>query len=381
MENTTMKKKRMANMELLRILSMMMVVMLHYLDKGGVLPELTGMLSVNGYAAWILETLSIAAVNVYMLISGFFLVESSFKCGRLLQILVQVLFYSLLLPILLLWFGILDFGDITLFRILHYVLPTQMKHYWFVTAYVTMYLFSPILNIAVRNMSKIQLKITLVLLLCFFSVSKSILPVRLEMDAKGYDGLWFICVYLTAAYIRLYGIPFFKNSRKALTCYLGSCAGILGMTLVLRLIYLKTGRLGTVLTLPMEYNHILNLLAAISIFYVFYYYKVKSELSAALIGRIGPYTFGVYLLHEQIEIRNLWPRWLGASAEGNVMVFLLRCLLSVLLVFGVGILADMLRGFLFGLAGRLPVIKKISLWLKKIDDKLAGKRPREKIAE
>ena len=43
-----MKKKRMANMELLRILAMIMVVMLHYLSKGGLLPNMTDNLGTNG---------------------------------------------------------------------------------------------------------------------------------------------------------------------------------------------------------------------------------------------------------------------------------------------------------------------------------------------
>ena len=35
------KKERMANLEVLRCVAMMMVVVLHYLGKGGLLPDLT----------------------------------------------------------------------------------------------------------------------------------------------------------------------------------------------------------------------------------------------------------------------------------------------------------------------------------------------------
>ena len=90
-------KKRIVSIELLRMLAMMMVVMLHYLDKGNVLPALTDEMGLNGYVAWGLESLSIVAVNVYMLISGYFLVESGFKPGRLVELLCHfILFWCLL---------------------------------------------------------------------------------------------------------------------------------------------------------------------------------------------------------------------------------------------------------------------------------------------
>lgn len=347
-----MSKKRMANMELLRILAMMMVVMLHYLSKGGVLPDMKGHLTMNGYLAWILETLSIVAVNVYMLISGFFLTESRFKCSRLLQLWCQILFYSILVPVVLLAAGILKPQELSIYKLLQYVLPVQMGQYWFATAYVILYLMTPILRTAVKNMKRSQLKMTIILLLVFFSISKSILPVRLETDALGYDAVWFFCVYLCAAYMRLYGLNWFQSSRRGVMGYLCSCCGILGIALVIRLIYLTTGRLEDFLTATYHYNHILNLLAAISLFYAFYHWRIPEGRAADMICRIAPYTFGVYLLHEQVELRMLWPGWLGASAEGNPLIFAGRCIGSVLLVLLAGLLVDMIRGAIFGWIGK-----------------------------
>ena len=88
------KKERMANLEVLRCVAMMMVVVLHYLGKGGLLPDLTAPLSVQDMAAWLLEAICIVAVNVYMMISGYFLCESSFKLSRLLTLWLQLWLYS-----------------------------------------------------------------------------------------------------------------------------------------------------------------------------------------------------------------------------------------------------------------------------------------------
>lgn len=210
---------------------MMMVVMLHYLSKGGLLTSLTEEFGAGSYIAWLLEAFSIVAVNVYMLISGYFLVESGFKLKRLALLVCQVLFYSLLIPLVLLATGILQPQQVTVYQLLQYMFPAQMAHYWFITAYLTMYLLSPVLAAGARALSQRQLRNMIVLLLLFFSVSKSVLPVQLEVDNLGYDGLWFICVFLVAAYIRLYGIPFLQKGRRAALCYLGSCVLIFGLTM------------------------------------------------------------------------------------------------------------------------------------------------------
>ncbi len=367
-----MKKKRMANMEVLRILAMMMVVMLHYLSKGGVLPAMTGPLDVNGYVAWVLESFSIVAVNVYMLISGFFLTESKFRCTRLIQLVCQVLFYSLLVPVVLMAAGVLSVSDLNLYKLLQYVLPVEMEQYWFATAYVMLYLLSPILRCAVHHMKKTQLKATIIILLLFWSVNKSVLPVRLTIDELGYDALWFVCVYLCAAYIRLYGIKWFDRAGKGAWGYLAGCVGILGITLAIRALYLVTGKFEDFLIATYHYNHILNLFAAICLFYACYHWKIKEGRLASIAVKVAPYTFGVYLLHEQVEIRYLWPVWLGASTEGSPVWFTVRCILSVLVVFVAGVLADWIRSLIFTGIGRVFAGGRIQNFLSRLDRTING---------
>lgn len=367
-----MKKKRMANMELLRILAMIMVVMLHYLSKGGLLPNMTDNLGTNGYAAWILETFSIVAVNVYMLISGFFLTESRFKSSRFAELICQILFYSLLIPVILIAVGTISLKDLTVYKLLKYIFPVEMEHYWFATAYVLLYLMSPVFKTAVHHMKQSQLKATIVLLLCILSLNKSILPVRLEMDKLGYDAIWFFCVFLCAAYLRLYGIPCLTTSRKGIAGYLCCCAGILGITLAVRVVYLKTGSLEDFLTATYHYNHILNLLAAICLFAAFYYMRLPEGKIADFICKIAPYTFGVYLFHEQEELRYLWPTWFGASDRGNPAVFVLRCIGSVLMMFIMGICIDIVRSVIFKGAGKLLCRGWVNRCLTQIDMAING---------
>lgn len=89
------KKTRQANMELLRIIAMFMVVVLHYLSKGQAIVPMTEDTGVLNLSLWFIEALCIVTINLYVLISGYFLLEAKWKFSRLLNLWFQVMFYSL----------------------------------------------------------------------------------------------------------------------------------------------------------------------------------------------------------------------------------------------------------------------------------------------
>lgn len=71
-------KKRQANFELLRMTAMLMVVAMHFLSHTGGLPEAGQMPGARGTAAVLAESFCIVAVNVYVLISGYFYRKAAF---------------------------------------------------------------------------------------------------------------------------------------------------------------------------------------------------------------------------------------------------------------------------------------------------------------
>lgn len=352
------KSKRLANIELLRIIAMFMVVMLHYLGKSGLLPNPDTTMGLQGYVAWIIEALCIVAVNVYVLISGYFLVQSQFKMSRLIELILQVLFYTILVTVVAYALGIVGNEIFGIYNLTVQLFPFQMQEYWFMTAYLIMYLLSPILAAGAKAISKKQLQITTICLLTVFCFSKSILPVDMALGNHGYDALWLICLFLVAAYIRLYGLPILEKPGRAAALYFGASFLIFAETLALGIIYEKTGKLGMLGGSSYHYNHIFNLLASIGLFMWFLNIKVKEGKLATIICKISPYTLGVYLLHDHIYVRNLWTGWLKAGSATNVVSFVLMAFGSVLLVFVVGIIVDYLRSLLFKLGSRLIHGKK-----------------------
>ena len=78
----TPKPQRNYGIDLLRIVSMIMIVTLHVLGKGGVLKN-TVPLSYRYEVAWFLETASYCAVNCYAINSGYVAVKSKFKYSKI----------------------------------------------------------------------------------------------------------------------------------------------------------------------------------------------------------------------------------------------------------------------------------------------------------
>lgn len=362
------EKRGMANLELLRCVAMMMVVVLHYLGKGGLLPDLTGKsIGSAGTVSWLLETFCIVAVNLYMFISGYLLCTSSFKLSRLLRLLLQLWLYSAVFGVLAAATGIVAETPVDTHYFLTLLFPVSMGHYWFLTAYVFLYLLLPFLGLAVKRMTKQQLQTAIFLLLIMFCVLKSVLPLRLEMDEKGYDCLWYVCVFVTAAYIRRFGIGVLKKRGRGLCLYVACCLLAFAGTMTLRFIFIRTGSIGRMTGMCLEYNHILPFLGALGLFCAFLQMEIKGK-AADIIKKIGPYTLGVYLLHENLGLRYTWQPWFGCDRVNGVGELLMFTLLAAAGVFAAGILVDLLRaGLMAGLHRLLSRLKGYRKLIEKIE--------------
>ena len=364
--------KRQNNFEALRILAMFMVITLHYLDKSGLLTSAAEPFTVASYVAWFMESFAIVAVNVYVLITGYFMCESSMKVTRLLQIICQVLWYTLLIPVVLAALGIVDAGSFNLYDLLRFVFPIHMNHYWFVTAYVVLMLFVPFLNAAIRQLNQKQLGIAVIMMTIYQTLPKSVLPVKFTEDDAGNGVLWLICLYLIAAYIRKYGIPFFSSLKKSLLCYVGGALCIFASLLAMRVVYFKLDAFGESLSFGYHYNHIFCLFASVALFYAVKHWNLKDGAVSRMIGRIAPYTFGMYLLHEHILVRYEWMKWLKVTPTENMVLFAGNLMWKCLLVLTIGLVLDWLRAQVFKIAGKVLAHTPLPGAVSKLDRCLRG---------
>jgi surface polysaccharide O-acyltransferase-like enzyme len=353
-DGMTAKPRRQLNYELLRIIAMLMIVCLHYLSKGGILgsPSRNDM-TATGYTAWLIEALCLVAVNAYVLISGYFGVEASGSgletekvLKRPFKIWKQVLFYSVVIGIIALITGIQQFD---IYQIFGYIFPIVTEHYWFATAYIFLCLIMPFLNRGIESMGSKQLGYIISAMLLFFSIAKTFIPMHLPWDFSGYDVLWFTALYLTGAYIRKYGAGVLSKGVRAVGIYLISTLVIFISFIVIRLIYLKTGKLEDFISYGYSYNYLFCYTGAIGLFVAFGRLKTGGlEKLRKIIELLSGATFGVYLIHEHINIRYLWPTWFATDKVATLPVplFLISMLGTVVVVYLGCSLIEILRATL-----------------------------------
>ena len=359
-----MKKERVKNYEILRILAMLMIVCLHYLSKGGALASPTGELTGAGYTAWLIEAFCLSAVNVYVLISGYFGIGDGNSAEKLqkidaqgifkrtFRIYLQVWFYSVVIGVIFMITGLQEFDIYTVFM---YVFPLSTEHYWFATAYLLLTLLMPFLNVGFDRMEKRAAEGVLVCMLVVFSVAKTVLPMQLPWDHKGYDAFWFVFLYLTGAYIRRYGIKWITNRTRAVLLYVCSTLIVFTSMLLIRSLYIKTGSLEDFISYGYSYNFFFSYLASIGLFFVFRQKEnTEQKTCSFLLQTISGATFGVYLIHEHVNLRYLWPVWFQ-SAEFTtkpILVFLLHMVGTVVVVYLVCSVVELTRNYLFKLMHR-----------------------------
>lgn len=199
------RSSRQAGIELLRVVALLMIITHHSLVHSGILntvhsPEL------SYYALWGVNTFCFVAVNCFVLISGYFLITASFRWKKLLLLWMQVLFYSLLIFFVLYLRGN---RPASIREIIPNIFPVLSRsNNWFATTYIALYLLFPFINIGIRQMTQKQLRACTMVLFAIFSVWPTVMHSYSNIDtSEGYGILWFICLYIFAAYLRLYVTP------------------------------------------------------------------------------------------------------------------------------------------------------------------------------
>lgn len=350
-------KKRQSNFELLRIIAMCMIIAMHYITKGMQIEKLSVDNSAFNLFYWLIYAFCTVSVNVYVLISGYFMVDSNWRIGKVVKLWIQVLCYSILVPLVLGIIGVVDIASLDFGTIQQIILPITYEHYWFATAYVMMYLLSPVLAMAVKNMGRVQLRNVILVMLVVFCGFKSVNPYLIPWDKYGCDFAWFICLFLIAGYIRMYGIEFFDSRIKAFMVYIGFSILTFAIALSASFAVRITGKFEYYMDMTYCYNYITVLVASVGLFYVFIHTKIGGDAEgklSVLINRIAGYTFGIYLLHENILLREMWPKVLGIDAANGKWWQIIHMLLCILIIFAVGVIVDYFRAGLF----KLVEIKK-----------------------
>ncbi len=365
--NRSEKSTRHSNIELLRIVSMCMIIAMHYMTKGMKIDKLSVDAGAGNIVFWIIYAFCLSSVNAYVFISGYFAPDSKWSIGRLVRLWAEVLFYSIGVATVMSAAGAYDLMSADLSVLQRIFMPVTYEHYWFACAFIMLMLFMPVLNLAITKLDKKIFSSVLVLLLIVFCGFKSIDPYLIPWDKYGNDVIWFMVLYLSAGYMRMYGIPFIapkpdgdeeddhaddlRKSRimRGWIVYITFSLVTFLLALAYSVMVRRTGKLEYSMDMTYCYNYITIFIASIGLFGAFMHIDIGYR---PWINRIAGYTFGVYLLHDNIALRELWMKVPGMeSAMGNWwQVF--HMLLCIVIIFVCGVAVDVIRDVLFGLIGR-----------------------------
>lgn len=350
-ENSETIENRNSGLDLLRVLSMLMIVTLHYLAKGGVLWNTTEW-TLNWFLIWIIEAFCYTSVNCYVLISAYFLSASERKFNRkkLLELLVTMWVYSIGISVILAITGKTSFS---IKDIICCLFPFVSKSYWFMNVYILLYILHPYLNKLIAQMDQKEYWRLLVVLVSFFSLAQSVIPfTEWTLDeTHGYGILWFTTLYFVGGYIRKYQIHSFFGRTISLFVLGGGicCIG----RIVLLYLTSSIGRGEEYVDIWYAYNSIPVFLGSLGLFLFFLNVRTRNWMRGKCVGVFTKGTLGVYLLHEQYKLRQiLWKDLLHVDWFYNSWIQLLHIMISVLAVYCIGIFVDACKRKLFG------VIKK-----------------------
>lgn len=329
---TPVVKQRDSSLGLFRIITMLMIVIHHYVMNSGVIQAIYAQecLTLNSYALLVLGGFGKIGINCFMLITGYFMCTKDVSYIKLFKILFMLEFYKLIIYFTFIFTG---YEVFTLKGCIKTLMPLLSIQYGFINTFIVFFLFIPFLNILIRGMTQKQH-----LHLCLLSVGiYSFWPsLFIPQVTLGYVG-WFMILYFVASYLRLYPLPWF-SSRKIWGWFsLGALMTCIASILVCTL----SGRLGS-FAFVANSNKILALGSSICFFMFFKNLKLTYSKT---INQVATACLGVLLIHANSDTMR---QWLWRDTANNVgwlesPYCLLHCLGVCLLVYIVCTLIELCR--------------------------------------
>ena len=349
-----MKEKsvvRNSNIELLRILAALGVIVLHYnnAQMGGGF-QYVEMNTINAYIMYFLENVFICAVNVFVLISGYFMSsKTKVNTVRAVELVVQVIAFNagtLLLRI------ITSGEPVSWKACLVNLLPVN----YYVTLYVVVYLLAPFINALLNHLSNAAFKKLVLLIFVLFSVWPTLLEsgsilvggdfggmntIGIGGSQSGYTAINFILMYVIGAYLKR-----LELSKKA--------SSFLWKLVVCWVVQFVCSYVATIkgygTSTVWAYCNPFVIMTAV---YTFMLFNSMKGIKSIWINKLAKASFTVYLLH-MLFVSKIG---IASFVNRNPFVYVLHVVVSCVLIYAVCYLVYVIYNFF---------AEKIFRWLEKV---------------
>lgn len=317
------KRERKSNIELCRIVSIVMVMLLHSDFQIFGWPQTLSDTSLGMIA---LESFCIIGVNVFVLITGYFSTKP--KLSSLLNLFYICLFYG----IFKICVDVCTGHPITIKQCFLFT-----RSNWFIPTYLGLVLFAPALNALCEKLNQKQLAYS-ILALVGYETYMGFFPAMPQLSVgfeHGCSVLSFMVLYLIGRYLYMYGLPQ-KFYRLCLPTYV-ACSLLVAVVEYLALSH----NLGSKAIRIFDYSNPIIILSAVSFF--LYFTKIDIGYSK-IINYISKSVLAVLLVHASgTAMRYINPQYIYIyeNFSGIMLVFL--WIISIIVTFTFSVLLDQIR--------------------------------------
>lgn len=302
------EKERNSSYELMRIVSMFLIVLYHIILHGKVLENCQneGLKIIFEF----IEFVTLVHVNSFILVTGYYQVESNFKQSKIWSLLNANWFYRVLIVILLLTFNIVSIDKVSLIK---ETFPINLNEYWFFKNYLLLYCLTPFINKGIEKLNKSTYQKMIIVSFIIFSIVPSVTGGS-YFDNSGFTLYQFVFLYMVGAYLKKYPLSksyifkvMSKNMYKLILIFiLFTCVfsnyilykysmSVSSMNTVLGEISSYVSRASTL------YNNPFVIIQSICFFEYFGTFTIKNRY----INKLASLVFGIYLIHDNNFSRGL----------------------------------------------------------------------------
>ena len=348
MKNTK-NKIRSSNIELFRIVMILVVIGHHYvvnsgitniLDSTTISPKMIGMQIFGGGGK--------IAIDCFLLITGYFMCESNATLLKWLKLFVKYAFYVILINSIFLVFNYAPLGEYSLkYGFVPFIKNIATGYDSYVALFLVLFLLIPFLNKLIGALNRKEYLILISILLFVYSILSTF------FFQIGEDGVWFVrnnfeglgwyaTVYLIGGFIRKYLTAKIDNLK---------------MGIIMSILSIFIDCMSIIIFNHMEkisYYHFINsankfmaITTAVSLFILFKNIRLPY---VKFINTCASATFGVLLIHANSDTMRyfLWRDIIKATEQymqGGAILFV-KASISVLIIYIVCVCIELLVDFI-----------------------------------
>ena len=299
------------------------------------------------YVYWFMEALCIIAVDVFVLISGYFMVESKFKAKNVFKTAISgVWIYSFIFSILAMKIG--GGGAHSTIELIRAIFPILTKKFWFVNSYVLLYMLSPFLNKLIYSLSKKHFTILIGYLVLIFSIRTTLLPVSWSQDPTGGMGIsLFILLYFIAAWLRMYYCSNGKKYRWLIGYFMLAICLLMSKMLII-----KVGAGENLSSKFYGYSSPVTIVEAICLFSFFLNLQPMRKRRGNIVNYVAKHSFSVYIIHFSMMSVLFTKVFHVQNWINNIGTGILAILISSIVIYVVCTIIDVFKCSIFDKVGK-----------------------------